>query len=105
MAGSLFVTEYSQMGLQAEQQTPYDPPLADYVVAVGVGSTVGPAFNVATRFVRLHAATNAISFLIGPVATVTATVTNARLASNATEFHAVPVGVNYAVAGIPATVP
>ena len=105
MAGTLYVAEFSQLGLAAEQQAALAPPLADYKIAVGLTSTTGPTFNVATRFVRLHCdATNPVSVLIGPAATVTATASNARLAVNQTEYYAVPQNQGaMAVAAFPNT--
>jgi hypothetical protein len=77
-------------------QVPQDPPLADYRVAFGAA---GAAFNVATRFVRIHA--DAIcSVIVGPASGLAAAATNRRFAAGQTEYVAVPQNSGYAVACI-----
>ena|SRR5215831_8207613 len=101
MAGNLYVTEYSALGLGETGAIPQEPPLADYKIAVGAASTNPPqTFNAATRFVRLAVdALNAVSVLIqGPGATVT--TSNQRLAPNQTEYKAVPQGAGFGVYSI-----
>jgi hypothetical protein len=106
MAGQLFVTEYTQLGLYGEQQVPQEPSQADYVVNVLTASiTPAQAFLPQTRFVRLHAAANALSVAFGPFGTAAATVNNQRLAANQTEYKAIPQGAGWTVAAIPATTP
>jgi|SRR6516164_8876474 hypothetical protein len=93
----VYVTEYSQLGMYENTQIPLDPPIADYQVAVGASSASGPAFNKATRFVRLHCdATSPASILIGPL-TATVATTNQRMAANQTEYHGVPQNAGYCV--------
>jgi len=101
MAGNLYVTEYAALGLGQASQIPQEPAIADYRIAVGAGSTNPPQnFNIATRFVRLHAdSTNAVSVVIGPVGTSAAT-TNQRLAPNQTEYKAIPQNAGYGVYSI-----
>lgn len=90
---SLYVTEYPQIGRQQGAGVPvaFVPtagPIAEQKLAIGVGSLAGAAFNSNTRIVRLH--TDAIcSVRFGPVATVTATSSDPRMAANQTEYYAV----------------
>lgn len=92
----LYITEFHTLGATPEGATfPLVPPAADQTpVAIGVGSTQSAAFNVSTRFVRLHAdAICSVAFGSNP----TATADNARLAANQTEYFAVSPGHKVAV--------
>lgn len=84
-----YVTEYSVLGLAATGQFPVDPPLADYRIVNTGASTAGPAFQLGTRYVRIHA-DSICSMVIAPVATGVATTSNQRFASGQTEYHGVP---------------
>jgi hypothetical protein len=93
---TLYVTEYATIaGLPATAngQVPLEPPIADYTVAFGSAS---PAFQAATRMVRLHC--DAVcSVLFGPAGATNATTTNQRMAANQTEYHGVPEGRGFVV--------
>jgi hypothetical protein len=95
MAGNLYVTEYATIaGLPATAngQVPLEPPIADYVVVIPGNS---PAFQAATRMIRLHC--DAIcSVLFGPAGTSASTL-NQRMAANQTEYHGVPEGRGFVV--------
>jgi hypothetical protein len=73
---------------------PVQPPLAEQTVTIGASSTQSNAFHQHTRYIRVH--TDAImSFAIGP--NPAATVNNARMAANATEYFEVQPGHKIAV--------
>jgi len=93
VASTLYVTEYAKIASDANGNFAMgqEPPLADYTVAFGSSS---PAFNVATRFVRLHA-DSICSVLLGT--NPSAATTNGRMAANQTEYRAVPQGSNFKV--------
>ena len=93
---TLYVSEYSQLGLGAAAQIPQEPPLAEYTVASGAR---GPAFQVATRFVRVSTdGASAMQVAFGPSATVTIVAGNQRLPINSTEYKGVPSNSGLAVA-------
>jgi hypothetical protein len=96
----VYVTEYSQLGMYENVQIPQEPYIADYSIAIAVGTTVGPVFNIATRFVRIHA--DAVcSIRIAPaVPSPTVAATNQRFAAGQTEFKGVPQNAGYCVANI-----
>jgi len=91
---TLYITEYGTIaGLPATAngQVPLEPPLADYTVSI---PGISPAFQPTTRMVRLHC--DAIcSVLFGQ--TPSASTMNGRMATNQTEFHGVPEGMNFKV--------
>lgn len=94
---TLYITEYADIVSTVRGGTaiPVDPPLAEYTVAIGGTSAPSPAFNTATKFVRIH--TDAIcSITVNAVAPV-ATTSNGRWAANQTEFRGVTGGNKLAV--------
>ena len=91
---TLYVTEYGTIaGLPATAngQVPLEPPLADYIVSIPGTS---PAFQPTTRMVRLNCdATCSVLFGQNP----SANTSNARMATNQTEFRGVPEGMAFKV--------
>ena len=90
---SLYVAEYPHASVWHGTGVPvaFVPtmgPINEQKLAIGAGSVAGVAFNLNTTLVRLHCdATCSVAF--GPVASVAATVNNARLVQNQTEYFAV----------------
>jgi len=75
----LFVTEYADIRGNAA----FEPRTTDQTVAIGAGSLQSNAFNVNTRFIRVH--TDAICSIdvgVNP----TATAVKSRLAAGQTEY-------------------
>lgn len=93
----LYVAEYSDIVQTVRGGTaiPQDPPIAEYTVPISGSSTQSPAFNTATRFVRIE--TDAICSVSVNVANPVATAANGRLAANQTEFRGVTAGNKLAV--------
>ncbi len=84
----LYISEYTDLPFFKGNPSSIvkEPPVAEQVVAIGVGSTQSSAFNGATNIVRVH--TDAIcSIAIGSNPTATTSVK--RLAANQTEYFAV----------------
>lgn len=74
-----------------------EPAIAEQHVAIGSTSTASAAFNVLTKFVRIHTdAICSIAFGASPTAVATAK----RLAANSTEYFGVPPLLGYSVAVI-----
>lgn len=97
MANRLFVTEYADLAetVRGAAAAPKDPPLAGYVVTIGVASTQSQAFNAATRFILI--ATDTIcSVLVGGTNPVAQT-TDHRMAADQAEFRGVVAGDKLAV--------
>lgn len=96
----LYITEYAEMQIGPAGRVgamPMEPPLAEQTVAIAAGSAASVAFNVGTRFVRLHTdAICSVEFGLSP----TATATKGRMAANQTEYRGVPLGLSYQVAVI-----
>lgn len=91
MAGTFYVAEFTeeQVGPAGRVgQMPMNPSVTEYTLATGA---VSAAFNTKTRFLRLHAQTNGMSYLVSAAGTA-ATTTNTRLAQNQTEYIGVPFG-------------
>jgi hypothetical protein len=98
MANLLYVEEFADIirTVAGGSVMPQDPPvLAGYTLAIGGASTPSPAFNAATRFVRLHADT--ICSVRVNYASPVAVATDGRLAANQTEFRGVTPGLKLAV--------
>jgi hypothetical protein len=95
---TLYITEFSQMSqVGGPQAMPQDSPLAEQTVSIGGSSAQSSAFNVATRFVRLHCDSVCSIFLgVNP----TAALTSGRMAANQTEYRGVPQGGGFQVAVI-----
>jgi hypothetical protein len=94
----LFVAEYSDIVQTVRGGTaiPQDPPVVpEYTIPIGGISQQSPAFNPATRFVRLH--TDAICSVTVNLPNPTATAANGRFAANQTEFRGVMPGNKLAV--------
>ena len=82
----LYIAEY--VDIQGDRQAAADPPLLEQKIAIAAGSATSAAFNPRTTLIRVH--TDAVcSVIVGAVATVTASATNARMAANQTEYRAV----------------
>lgn len=97
----LYVTEFNNMGVANNApviQAASQPPIAEQTVANAGASTQSATFNALTRFVRLSTDT-ACCFAFGT--NPTATVANARLAPNTTEYFAVPNNSAFKVAVFP----
>jgi len=90
---TMYIGEYSNMGLGGNAQAPVCPKITKQTIASGASAP----FNSATRFIRLHS--DAIcSFAIGPPGTV-ATTTDDRMIAGATEYFFVSPGhIVYVVA-------
>jgi len=87
---TLYVSEYARQALDnhgAPIAAGEEPPLASQTVAIAVGSTASGAFNLKTRFVRLHADV-VCSFKFG-TGTPVAVATDARMGANQTEYFGV----------------
>lgn len=96
---TLYVTEYSSLGLQSSgpAQAALEPENASQTVAIGGASAQSNAFGAATGVVRLHSdAICSVKFGTNP----TAAATNRRMAANQTEYFAVPIGQSFKVAVI-----
>jgi hypothetical protein len=97
---TLYIGEYADALMLIGSRpiaAPQEPPVAEQTLAIGAGSVASAAFNVKTKFVRLHAdAICSVAFDTAP----TATAANHRLAQNQTELVGVPLGQNYKVAVI-----
>jgi hypothetical protein len=103
----LYITEFADFTPAGAPggigQIGHQPPLAEQAVAIGVNAQ-SSAFNVNTRFVRLHAdAICAIEFGTNPTAVAAGASGTARMAANQTEYHGVPKGQSYKVAVISST--
>lgn len=94
---TLYIAEYSDIVQTVRGGTaiPVDPPIAEQTVAIGGGSLQSAAFNVATKFIRIHS--DAICSINCNLASPTATATNGRFAANQTEFRGVTGGLKLAV--------
>jgi hypothetical protein len=95
----LYVAEFENLGETSRGAPPValQTPLAEQTVAIAGASAASSAFNASTRFVRLHTdAVCSVEFGTAPVAEAT----NMRMAADATEYFAVPVGQSYKVAVI-----
>ena len=105
MAAVLYITEYATLGIDPSGygQVPSEPPLtASQTITASGSSQQSAAFQPGTRYVRLHCDVGGpVCYLFGtnPVATVT----EARMAPNQTEYHAVPRGSPFMVAVITAS--
>lgn len=95
----LYITEYAAVGGGMDGQPSaiaYEPPVASQTVTFTT-TTQSSAFNAITRFVRIHTdAICSIEFGTNP----TATTSTRRLAADATEYFAVPVGNSFKVAAV-----
>ena len=100
----LTITEFAEMeiGYGGRQgQIAQQPPLAEQSIANGGGNTQSNAFNVKTKFVRLHADTIcAIEFGTNPTAIAAGATGTARMIVGQTEYYGVPQGQNFKVAVI-----
>src|SRR5258708_27834386 len=100
----LYVTEYPSSAVHQGTGVPiaFVPvtgPIAEQKIAIGGASVAGVAFNTKTKVIRIE--TDAIcSIAFGPVATVTATTSNARMFTNHTEYFAVQPDGNMTLAAI-----
>jgi hypothetical protein len=90
----LYVAEYagltpvtSHNGIPA--QCPQEPALAVQVVDYTAGTAASSAFNAKTRFVRIHC-DSSCSVKFGGTS-VTAAVTDPRMAADQTEFRGLPL--------------
>lgn len=84
----LYISEHESVFKHPESgmAIPSWPPLATYTVASGAA---GPAFNNATRFIRINA-DSVFSFRIGPNQQAgSATTTDPRISANASELAGV----------------
>lgn len=95
---TLYITEFTTLasvgGPGLAVQGGQTPPVAQQTVAIGGSSTPSTAFNVNTKFVRLHTdAICSVEFGAAP----TATAAKARLAANQTEYFGVIGGQKVAV--------
>ena len=93
----LYITEYADIVQTVRGGTaiPVDPPIAQQTVAIGGTSAQSAAFNVATRFIRIHV--DAICSVTCNTTNPTATAANGRFAANQTEFRGVTGGLKLAV--------
>ncbi len=84
-----YISEYARGTLDGRTFIPSgeEPAIANQVVDYTAGAAASATLNAQTRFVRIHVDSIA-SFVFG--ANPTATVNNARLAANATEYFGVP---------------
>lgn len=99
MANTAYIAEFAeeQIGPAGRVgQMPMQPSLAEYTLATGA---VSAAFNVQTRFIRIHCQTGGMSYLISTAGTA-AGVTNTRVAQNQTEYVGVPKGQAFKIAVI-----
>jgi len=99
MMATLYVTEYTKLGVGAngEAAVPQEPPVAEQIVAIAGASTASSPFNQATAFVRLHTdSVCSVEFGTTPIASIF----NARMAANQTEYHGVPRQGGFSVAVI-----
>ncbi len=83
----LYVDEFSRLGIDSHGQSVMAPDytylVTQYRIAIGGGSTPGPAFNGQTRFIQFHCdAICSIAIAASPVAVVTL----GRIAGNETRF-------------------
>ena len=88
----LYVTEYCGLKLVSgpngiPAQCPEEPPLAEQVVDFTSGAAQSNAFNVKTKFIRVHA-DSICSRLIGT--NPTATASKARMSADQTEYIGLP---------------
>lgn len=100
---TLYIAEYSRMaqvpnsGPQAVDESSL---VAEQVIGISGNSAASAAFNLATRFVRLHCdAVCSVKFSLA-ASPVAATNTNQRMAQNQTEVKGVPEGGTWQVAVI-----
>lgn len=93
---SVYVTEYSELlKIDGSVAIAREPAIVNAQKLTPPATSA--AFNVATRFIRLHNdATNPISFLVSTAGTA-ATTGNTRLAGNQTEYFAVNAGDSISV--------
>jgi len=103
----LTITEFAEMEIGSggrQGQIAQQPPLAEQSIANAAGNTQSNAFNVKTKFVRLHADTIcAIEFGTNPTAIAAGATGTARMAAGQTEYFGVPQGQNFKVAVILST--
>lgn len=95
---TLYVTEYSDMGVSLAGRTPLQiaqaPGLAQNNVVIGAGSLQSSAFNTSTRYIRVH--TDAICS-VAISSNPTATTASKRMAADQTEYWGVVAGHKIAV--------
>lgn len=95
---NLYVTEFEQISdhptLGGIAQAARMPPIAEQVVAIGVSTTPGAAFNRKTNLIRVHVDA-ACHIEIGSAPT--ATTANMRMSANTTEYFGVDAGDTIAV--------
>jgi hypothetical protein len=93
----LYISEYGYGALEAAGSTipaGKEPVITNQVIAIGGVSAVSAPFNSATKFVRLHSdEVCSVRFGMTPVASLT----DARMAANQTEFFGVFPGLSVAV--------
>ena len=97
---TLYITEFADVhmaGAGKVGQIAIEPPLVEQTVAIGGASVQSNAFHPHTRLVRLHSdAVCSYQFGLSP----NASTTTARMATNQTEYHGVPLGQGFKVAVI-----
>jgi len=100
----LYITEFAEMEIGwggRQGQIAQQPPLAEQAIVNTGGNVQSNAFNVKTRFVRLHADTIcAIEFGTNPTAIAAGATGTARMIVGQTEYYGVPQGQNFKVAVI-----
>lgn len=105
--GILYITEYADMAQMpngGHGSFPQQPMLVEQTL-VFTTHVESAAFNVLTRFVRLHTdAICTVQFGTAPVAIVASgTAGSARMVAGQTEYHGVPVGLSYKVSAVATT--
>lgn len=93
---NLYITEYSNLGLNGNAPIPQEPAVTGQNVSFTT-STASAAFNERTRFVRLVASADCyVKFGTGP----TATTSDQFLSAEMEYFRGVPEGKAYKVAAV-----
>lgn len=91
MANFIYVSEHEDYRGSADGVILRAPSLTNYTVSITSGSISSPSFLSQSRIIRVAADTTcSIAFGTAP----TATLTNPRMASNQTEYYAVPSTTN-----------
>lgn len=87
MTDYLYITEYADPPVRMGNMIAAgaEPRITDQKIAIGGSSVASATFNAATKFIRVNC-TAVCSINFGVTASVTAAVTNGRLAANQTEF-------------------
>lgn len=91
----VYISEYARLTLDSRGflSAAEGPPVAEQVLDT-TGTHLSAAFNLGTRFIRVHT-DGVVSILMG--AAPTATTANGRMAANQTEYFGIPVGAGYKI--------